>query len=128
VIEGGYTLIASRAALAQGLGAGNKGYDMPPPAALDDTAPAAARQPHHRRSGRVPTNSWVREIYDPGEYTGSVAAPKPEAKPDPAPGAREWRSRNQRRRRCDQAGDDGRRTRGVGKPAATPPGAGDAIA
>jgi flagellar motility protein MotE (MotC chaperone) len=32
----------------------------------------------------VPANSWVRDIYDPGEYTGSVAAPKPEAKPDAA--------------------------------------------
>jgi flagellar motility protein MotE (MotC chaperone) len=79
-------LIASRAALAQGLGEGSKGYDMPPPAALEDTAPPPPRG--NRISdgpARVPTNSWVREVYAPGEYTGSVAAPKPEAKPDPAP-------------------------------------------
>jgi flagellar motility protein MotE (MotC chaperone) len=36
----------------------------------------------------VPTNSWVREIYDPGEYTGSAAAPKPEAKPETKPEAK----------------------------------------
>ena len=85
VIEGGYTLIASRAALAQGLGAGNKGYDLPPPAALDDVAPAPRGNRMTDAPARVQTNSWVREIYDPGEYTGSVSAPKPEAKPDPAP-------------------------------------------
>jgi len=85
VIEGGYTLIASRAALAQGLGEGNKGYDLPPPAALDDTAPSPRSNRITGGPARVPTNSWVREVYAPGEYTGSVAAPKPEAKPDPAP-------------------------------------------
>jgi len=85
VIEGGYTLIASRAALAQGLGAGNKGYDLPPPAALDDVAPAPRGNRMTDAPARVQTNSWVREIYDPGEYTGSVSAPKPEAKPEPAP-------------------------------------------
>ena len=85
VIEGGYTLIASRAALAQGLGEGNKGYEMPPPAALDDTAPPPRGNRITGGPARVPTNSWVREVYAPGEYTGSVAAPKPEAKPDPAP-------------------------------------------
>ena len=85
VIEGGYTLIASRTALAQGLGAGNKGYDLPPPAALDDVAPAPRGNRMIDAPARVQTNSWVREIYDPGEYTGSVSAPKPEAKPEPAP-------------------------------------------
>ena len=89
VIEGGYTLISSRVALAQGLGEGNKGFDVPPPAALDDASPAPrgnrmtdgpARVPTN-----VPTNSWVRDIYDPGEYTGSVAAPKPDAAPAAAP-------------------------------------------
>ena len=85
VIEGGYTLIASRTALAQGLGAGNKGYDLPPPAALDDVAPAPRGNRMTDAPARVQTNSWVREIYDPGEYTGSVSAPKPEAKPEPAP-------------------------------------------
>src|SRR5436190_20773361 len=71
VIEGGYTLIASRAALAQGLGEGAtaKAYEMPPPAPLEDTATP--------RGDRA--RSWVRDIYAPAEYTGSVAAPKPAA-------------------------------------------------
>jgi flagellar motility protein MotE (MotC chaperone) len=72
VIDGGYTLIASRVALAQGLGDGvtAKDYEMPPPALLDDTA-ATPRTDRAR--------SWVRDIYAPAEYTGSVAAPKPDA-------------------------------------------------
>ena len=84
VIEGGYTLIASRVALAQGLGEGNKAIDMPPPAALDDAPPASRGSRIPDGAARVPDNAWVREIYDPGEYTGSVAAPKPDAKPDAA--------------------------------------------
>ena len=74
VVEGGYTLIASRAALAQGLGEGQtaKEVELPPPAALDDAA-AAPRGDRAR--------SWVRDIYAP-EYTGSVAA-KPDAAPAP---------------------------------------------
>ncbi len=75
VIEGGYTLIASRAALAQGLGEGVTARDlMPPPAPLEDAAPV--------RGDRA--RSWVRDIYGPPEYTGSVAAPKPDAAPDKA--------------------------------------------
>jgi flagellar motility protein MotE (MotC chaperone) len=77
VIEGGYTLIASHAALAQGLGAGMKenDVDMPPPAALEDTAPAKRGD-----LARDQTRSWVRDIYGPPEYTGSVAAaPKADA-------------------------------------------------
>ena len=72
VVEGGYTLIASRTALAQGFGAGQsaKDFELPPPAALDDATPAP------RGDG---ARSWVRDIYAP-EYTGSVAA-----KPDAAP-------------------------------------------
>jgi len=37
VVEGGYTLISSRAALAQGLGAGvtQSDFDLPPPAPLE---------------------------------------------------------------------------------------------
>jgi flagellar motility protein MotE (MotC chaperone) len=72
VVEGGYTLIASRVALAQGLGAGVKpsDFDMPPPAALEEAAPAQRGDP---------VRSWVRDIYGPPEYTGSVAAPKAEA-------------------------------------------------
>lgn len=74
VVEGGYTLIASRVALAQGLGAGVKpnDFDMPPPATLEE-AEAAPRADRAR--------SWVRDIYGPPEYTGSVAAPKAEAAP-----------------------------------------------
>jgi len=85
VIEGGYTLIASRAALAQGLGEGNKGFDLPPPAALEDTSAAPRGNRITGDPTRVSTNSWVREVYAPGEYTGSVAAPKPEAKAEAAP-------------------------------------------
>ena len=44
VVEGGYTLIASRVALAQGLGEGVTAKDdaMPPPAPLEET-PAVSR-------------------------------------------------------------------------------------
>ena len=88
VIEGGYTLIASRVALAQGLGEGARQNDMPPPAALDDAVPAARgdRMPDGppRGASNGPSNSWVRDIYDAPEYTGSVSAPKPAA---PADGA-----------------------------------------
>ena len=72
VIDGGYTLIASRAALAQGVGEGQnaKDFELPPPAALSDAAPAV-------RGDRA--RSWVRDIYGPPEYTGSVAAPKADA-------------------------------------------------
>src|SRR5436309_1577849 len=75
VIEGGYTLIASRAALAQGLGAGAPAddYEMPPPP-IDEAATS--------RGDRA--RSWVRDIYGPPEYTGSVAAPKPDAVPSVA--------------------------------------------
>ena len=78
VIEGGYTLIASRAALAQGLGAGATvdDYEMPPPP-LDEAAAS-------RGDG---ARSWVRDIYGPPEYTGSVAGPKPDAVPSVASGA-----------------------------------------
>jgi flagellar motility protein MotE (MotC chaperone) len=74
VVEGGYTLMASRAALAQGFGEGQiaKDFELPPPAALDDAAPAP-------RGDRA--RSWVRDIYAP-EYTGSIAA-KPDAAPAP---------------------------------------------
>lgn len=77
VVEGGYTLIASHVALAQGLGVGVKENDfgMPPPAALEDTTPAKRGD-----LGRDQIRSWVRDIYGPPEYTGSVAAaPKADA-------------------------------------------------
>jgi flagellar motility protein MotE (MotC chaperone) len=73
VIEGGYTLIASRVAMAQGLGSSGPANEpaMPPPAALDDAvAPRGDRL-------RVEPRSWVRELYAP-DITGSVAG-KPEA-------------------------------------------------
>jgi flagellar motility protein MotE (MotC chaperone) len=117
VIEGGYTLIASRSAQAQGLGgqglggpgAGGQGLgvrapELPPPAALDDTAPRPERP---RENGVKPganssanpsvnssVNSWVRDLYSPPaqteDITGTVAAPpKPEPPKDanaaPAP-------------------------------------------
>src|SRR4029077_9957713 len=77
VIEGGYTLIASRAALAQGLGEGATAKDdeMPPPAPLEETS-APPRGDRAR--------SWVRDIYAPAEYTAWVASPTPDA---PAPSA-----------------------------------------
>ena len=78
VVEGGYTLIASRSAQAQGLGGGANANDLglPPPAALDDAAAAP-------RGDRV--RSWVRDIYGPPEYTGSVAArPETPVTPDKA--------------------------------------------
>jgi flagellar motility protein MotE (MotC chaperone) len=75
VVEGGYTLISARVALAQGLGADAKATDMPPPAVLEETAPG-------KRSDSV--RSWVRDIYGPPEYTGSVA-PKSDAAPPKAP-------------------------------------------
>jgi flagellar motility protein MotE (MotC chaperone) len=98
VIEGGYTLIASRAALAQGLGAGVRQDEMPPPAVLDDAASrkGAVRgdRADNSRARESAANAWVRDIYQaPGygaaradgpEYTGSVAAPKPETPPEPA--------------------------------------------
>ena len=67
VVEGGYTLIASRAALAQGLGEGARPRGMPPPAALDDAAPAPRgnRMPDSavaRARRMLPTSSWVRDI------------------------------------------------------------------
>jgi len=67
VLEGGYTLISSRAALAQGLGEGVKPADpnVPPAAPLEETAPATRGDP---------VRSWVRDIYGPPEYTGSVRA------------------------------------------------------
>jgi flagellar motility protein MotE (MotC chaperone) len=106
VVEGGYTLIASRAALAQGLGEGVKADQMPPPAPLDDATPTKSagrgdRAPDARandgsandsRANELRANSWVRDIYqaptaaaktDAPEYTGSVATPKPEAPAEP---------------------------------------------
>jgi flagellar motility protein MotE (MotC chaperone) len=91
VIEGGYTLIASRTAMAQGLGEGAAGNGMLPPAALDDATPAARgnRMPGPPAPPNPPSNSWVRDVYDAPDYTGSVAAPKPappaHGAPPPAP-------------------------------------------
>lgn len=79
VIEGGYTLISSRAALAQGLGAGVSANDMPPPAPLEDTTRASRGDRMTDGAARVQLRSWLRDIYDATEYTGSVAASKPEA-------------------------------------------------
>jgi flagellar motility protein MotE (MotC chaperone) len=104
VIEGGYTLIASRSAQAQGLGAdalgagalgaGAFGAAAPdatpgrasiatvsPPAVSEDTVAAPRADRDHNDNSR----SWVRDLYDrvpgSGDITGSTAAPKPEAAP-----------------------------------------------
>jgi flagellar motility protein MotE (MotC chaperone) len=102
VIEGGYTLIASRTAQAQGLGEGAPAIALPPPAALDD---ATAKPRGDRTSPAVnpaanpAVNSWVRDLYTPPaqppaaaqtpseDITGSVAAPPKPAEPpkDAAP-------------------------------------------
>src|SRR5581483_2550926 len=93
VVEGGYTLIASRAAMAQGLGEGVKGGEMPPPAPLEDTRPTnrAARgdRAPAARAGDVGDNptgenratdnrptenratSWVRDIYQAPTAAGA---------------------------------------------------------
>jgi flagellar motility protein MotE (MotC chaperone) len=101
VIEGGYTLIASRSAQAQGLGADALGAAAtnaapgqpsiaavaPPPAAAAEDTVAAPRADRERNDN---SRSWVRDLYDPisasGDVTGSVAAPKPEAAPAEAGG------------------------------------------
>jgi flagellar motility protein MotE (MotC chaperone) len=101
VIEGGYTLVASRTAQAQGLGAPAGRVPAPalgpgsietippdadsgtvaPPAAAEEWA-AAARADRERNDN---SHDWVRDLYSPaaaaGEVTGSVAAPRPEAAP-----------------------------------------------
>lgn len=87
IIEGGYTLIASRSAQAQGLGPAPARDAAPgetnivtfPPAAAVEDAAAAPRADRERNDN---SRSWVRDLYDPipaGDVTGSVAAPKPEA-------------------------------------------------
>jgi flagellar motility protein MotE (MotC chaperone) len=97
VIEGGYTLIASRSAQAQGLGADALGAGagtalgqagivaVTPPAASEDTVAAPRADRDHNDNSR----SWVRDLYDrvpaSGDITGSTAAPKPEAAPAAPP-------------------------------------------
>jgi len=91
VIEGGYTLIASRSAQAQGLGV----RAPEAPAALDDTAPRPERPRENgtaanssaNPSANSSVNSWVRDLYSPPaqaeDITGTVAAPpKPEPPKD----------------------------------------------
>jgi flagellar motility protein MotE (MotC chaperone) len=91
VIEGGYTLIASRTAQAQGLGEGPPTAVLPPPAALDDAT--AAPRGDRANSANPGVNSWVRDLYTPPtqapaaaqtppeDITGSVAAPPKPAGP-----------------------------------------------
>jgi flagellar motility protein MotE (MotC chaperone) len=97
VIEGGYTLIASRTAQAQGLGEGAPPIALPPPAALDDATAAPRRDrasPAVNPAANPAVNSWVRDLYTPPntqtppeDITGSVAAPPKPAEPpkDAAP-------------------------------------------
>ena len=114
MIEGGYTLIASRSAQAQGLGGQKpggqgaaeqrRGEPAPaPPVARDDTGPRAepsrengtaanapANAPVNPSGGASSSSSWVRDLYTPPaqaaeDITGSVAAPpKPEPPKDAA--------------------------------------------
>src|SRR5690348_10479002 len=87
VIEGGYTLIASHSAQAQGLGEGNSAplADVAP-AASDTTVPSRGDRAAPPDARSVATRSWVRDLYDPREdITGSVAAaPKKEEPPKEA--------------------------------------------
>jgi len=79
VLDQGYALISSRAALAQGMA-------LPPVQALDadvQTRPAAADAAPSSRGDRKP--SWLQDSPD---ITGSVAAkPEPETKPETKPAA-----------------------------------------
>jgi len=79
VLDRGYALISSRAALAQGMA-------LPPVQGLDadvQTRPAAADAAPSSRGDRKP--SWLQDSPD---ITGSVAAkPEPETKPAAAPPA-----------------------------------------
>ena len=91
LIEGGYTLIASRTAQAQGLGAQGVGAQpntvgLPPPAALEATAPSVpARTTKADNAATSGVHSWVRDLYSPQsrneDITGSVAAPPKPAEP-----------------------------------------------
>jgi flagellar motility protein MotE (MotC chaperone) len=89
LIEGGYTLIASRTAQAQGLGAQPNTVELPPPAALETTS----RGDKAQTSAPTGAHSWVRDLYAPQsrseDITGSVAAPPKPAEPpkDAANGA-----------------------------------------
>jgi flagellar motility protein MotE (MotC chaperone) len=95
VLEGGYTLIASRTAQAQGLGAQPNTVELPPPAMLEATSPSrapAVRANKADASGATGGHSWVRDLYSPQsrneDITGSVAAPpKPAEPPKDAHGA-----------------------------------------
>ena len=93
VIDGGYTLIASRAALAQGLGGAATDDAMPPAAPLEDTKipPRGdlergwVRDISRAAEGATgATDAAPRATEGAPEYTGSVAAPKPEAAEKPA--------------------------------------------
>jgi len=79
VLDQGYALISSRAALAQGMA-------LPPVQGLDadvQTRPAAADAAPSSRGDRKP--SWLQDSPD---ITGSVAAkPEPETKPETKPAA-----------------------------------------
>jgi flagellar motility protein MotE (MotC chaperone) len=91
MIEGGYTLIASRSAQAQGLGqsAGGQKFE---PRRSDGTTSAPPGAPANSSGGASSSpsgSSWVRDLYTPPaqaeDVTGSVAAPpKPEAPKDAA--------------------------------------------
>jgi len=96
ILEGGYTLIASRTAHAQGLGTQSPGtqgveappntIELPPPAALDAGPQSVpARGDKAASSATSGVHSWVRDLYSPQsrneDITGSVAAPPKPAEP-----------------------------------------------
>jgi flagellar motility protein MotE (MotC chaperone) len=103
LIEGGYTLIASRTAQAQGLAGSAPAVNLPPPAPLEDAnAPRGGRTSanvnnpsvNNPNANNPNVNSWVRDLYTPPstqsqseDVTGSVAAPPKLAEPsnDAAP-------------------------------------------
>jgi flagellar motility protein MotE (MotC chaperone) len=86
LIEGGYTLLASRTAQAQGLGTQPNTVELPPPAALEASSPSVpARGAKADNSAASGVHSWVRDLYSPQsrneDITGSVAAPPKPAEP-----------------------------------------------
>ncbi len=77
LIDGGYTLPSPRSARAQSTVPAAQSLELNPapstPAAEEAAAP-----------GTVRTRSYVRDMLDDPLFTGSVAAPKPDAAPKPA--------------------------------------------
>ena len=146
VIEGGYTLIASRSAQAQGLGGQAGGQDCRQRRANRRRAAGRARrygrgerraERHRRQSSAIPRAlsavpgcaiSIRRRPGRRGHHRlgrGAAEARAAEGRRRGAPAADKTAARAARHRAAD---DVGGRARGAGKPAAAPPGAGGARA